>query len=203
MTLRVFPFLAALVGSLAASGTARAVPAAHPPAPLAAGRDTADVAAMRRLSGDVHLPPAPLDEARLTRYLDALRALAADWRARPAARDSFLAVDRDVEERFWDAAPGEGEVIVARRRRRYAAVPGAAAAVGRVLPFADFVTLHLKVQACLVLLGATGGPGVVPELQALLAADRRASARDREFVANVRLVAASLPRLEAAYDAPR
>jgi hypothetical protein len=43
----------------------------------------------------------------------------------------------------------------------------------------------------------------VRELEALFAGDRRATARDREFVANVRLVAASLPRIEAAMNGPR
>ena len=198
--------LAALVAALAAASTG--TPSAHaariPRADAAAPRDTVDVAAMRRLSGDVHLPAAPLDSARLARYLDALGALHADWRGRPAARDSFVGVDRDVELRFWDAeSAAEGAAIVAQRRRRYAAVPGAAAAVGRVLPFDEFVTLHLKVQSVLILLGYAGGDGSVRELEALLAGDRRATARDREFVATVRLVAASLPRLEAAMNGPR
>jgi hypothetical protein len=129
--------LAALVAALLAAsvGTPPAHAARIPRADAAAPRDTVDVAAMRRLSGDVHLPAAPLDSARLARYLDALGALHADWRARPAARDSFVGVDRDVELRFWDAeSAAEGAAIVAQRRRRYAAVPGAAARGGARAP---------------------------------------------------------------------
>jgi hypothetical protein len=206
MTRLLAPLVAALVAAMLAAsvGAPPAHAAGRPRADVPARPDTADVAAMRRLAGDVHLPSAPLDTARLARYLDAVAALHADWRGRPAARDSFLAIDSDVELRFWDAeSAAEGAAIVARRRQRYAAVPGAVAAVRRVLPFDEFVTLHLKVQSVLVLLGYAGGEGSVRELEALFAGDRRATARDREFVANVRLVAASLPRLEAAMNGPR